>query len=84
MQEKLIHLENDAYSAFSSAFRILLKKHAPLKAKILTCNKKIFITKDLEISTVKNIFNKNKVQEYWCKYKIHKGNSNSDKIDSCC
>ena len=32
-QEKLIHLENDTYSALSSAFRVLLNEHAPLKTK---------------------------------------------------
>ena len=77
MQEKLIHLENDAYSAFSSAFRVLLNEHAPLKTKILRYNNKTFITKELrkEImkrSKLKNIFNKNKNQENWCKYKIQR------------
>ena len=74
-QEKLIYLENDAYSAFSSAFRVLLNEHAPLKTKILRYNNKTFITKELrkEImkrSKLKNVFNKNKNQENWCKYKI--------------
>ena len=75
LQEKLIHLENDAYSAFSSAFRVLLNEHAPLKTKIFRHNNKTFITKELrkEImkrSKLKNIFNGNKNQENWCKYKI--------------
>ena len=68
MQEKLKHLENDAYSAFNSAFRNLLNEHAPLKTKILRYNNKTFITKELrkEImkrSKPKNLFNKNKNQE---------------------
>ena len=68
LQEKLIHLENDAYSAFSSAFRVLLNEHAPLKTKILRYNNKTFTTKELrkEImkrSKLKIIFNKNKNQE---------------------
>ena len=77
LQEKLIHLENDAYSVFSSAFRVLLNEHAPLKTKILRYNNKTFITKELrkEImkrSKLKNIFNKNKNQENWYKNKIQR------------
>lgn len=34
LQEKLMHLENDAHSAFR-AFAILLNIHTPLKTKIL-------------------------------------------------
>ena len=34
-QENLIDLENDVYSTSSSAFRILLVEHAPLKRKYL-------------------------------------------------
>ena len=73
LQEKLMHLENDAYGALSSAFRILSNEHAPLKTKILKYNK-TFITKKLrkEIqkrSKLKNLFNKNKNQESCCKYK---------------
>ena len=74
LQEKLKHLENDAYSAFNSAFTNLLNEHAPLKTKILRYNNKTFISKELrkEImkrSKLKNLFNKNKNQENWCKYK---------------
>ena len=77
LQEKLKHLENDAYSAFNSAFTNLLNEHAPLKTKILRHNNKTFITKKLrkEImkrSKLKNLFNKNKNQENWCKYKTHR------------
>ena len=66
--EKLIHLENDACSALSSVFRILLNEHAPLKSKRLRYNNKTFITKELrkEImkrSKPKNLFNTNKNQE---------------------
>ena len=75
MQEKLKHLENDTYSAFNSAFTIILNEHAPLKTKILRYNYKSFITKELrkEImkrSKLKNIFNKNKNKKKWCKYEI--------------
>ena len=77
LQEKLKHLENDAYSAFNSAFTNLLNEHAPLKTKILRHNNKTFITKKLrkEImkrSKLKNLFNKNKNQENWCKYKTQR------------
>ena len=70
-------MENDAYSAFSSAFRVLLNEHAPLKTKILRYNNKTFTTKELRIeimkrSKLKNIFNKNKNQESWCKYKTQR------------
>ena len=65
MQEKLEHLENDAYTAFNSAFTNFLNERAPLKTKILRYNNKTFITKELkkEImkrSKLKNLFNKNK------------------------
>ena len=58
-------MENDAYSAFNSAFRILLNEHAPLKTKILRYNNKTFLGKQLrkEImkrSKLKNLFNKTK------------------------
>ena len=77
MQEKLIHSENNAYSVFSLAFRILLNEHAPLKTKILRYKNKTFITKELrkEImkrSKLKNLFSKNKNQENWCKYKTQR------------
>ena len=77
LQEKLIHLENDAYSAFSSVFRVLLNEHAPPKMKIPRYNNITFITKELkkEIlkrSKLKNLFDKNKNQENWCKYKIQR------------
>ena len=68
LPEELIHLENDAYSAFSSAFRVLLNEHAPLKTKILRYNNKIFITKELrkEImrrSKKKNLLKKTKIKK---------------------
>ena len=68
LQEELIHLENDAYSAFSSAFRVLLNEHAPLKTKILRYNNKTFITKELskEImrrSKKKNLIKKTKIKK---------------------
>ena len=77
LQEKLKHLENDAYSTFSSAFRILLNEHALLNTKILRYNNKTFITKELrkkimKRSKLKNLFNKNKSQENWCKYKTQR------------
>ena len=50
LQEKLIHLEHDAYSAFSSAFRVVLNEHAPLKTKILRYNNKTFIIKEPSVS----------------------------------
>ena len=50
LQEKLIHLEHDAYSAFSSAFRVPLNEHAPLKTKILRYNNKTFIIKEPSVS----------------------------------
>ena len=77
MQEKLKHLENDAYSAFNSAFTNLLNEHAPLKTKILRFDNKTFITKELRKKIMKrsklnNLFNKNKNQENWCKYKTQR------------
>ena len=77
LQEELKHLENDAYSAFNSDFTNLLNGHAPLKTKILRYNNKTFITKELikEImkrSKLKNLFNENKNQENWCKYKTQR------------
>ena len=77
MQEKLIHLGNDAYNAFSSAFRVLLNERAPLKTKILRYNNKTFTTKELRKEiikrpTLKKICNKNKNQENWCKNKIQR------------
>ena len=53
LQEKLIHLENDASSAFSSAFRVLLNEYAPLKTDILRYNIKNFITKELRKEIMK-------------------------------
>ena len=77
LQEKLKHLENAAHSAFNSAFTNLLNEHTPLKTKILRYNHKTFITKGLrkEImkrSKLKNLLNKNKNQENWCKYKTQR------------
>ena len=77
LQGKLIHLEYDVYSEFSSAFRVLLNERAPLKTKILKYNNKTLITKELrkkimERSKLKNIFHKNKNQENWFKYKIQR------------
>ena len=75
MQESLKYLENDTYSAFNSAFTNLLNELVPLKTKTPRYNNKTFITKELrkgirKRSTVKNLFNRTKTQEYWCKYKI--------------
>ena len=72
-----MHLENDAYSAFSSSFRVLLNEHAPLKTKILRYNNKTIVTKELRKETMKrsklkNLFNKNKNQENWCKNKVQR------------
>ena len=52
-QENLIDLENDVYSTSSSAFRILLIEHAPLKTKILRYNNKTFIPKELRKEIMK-------------------------------
>ena len=75
LQEKLEHLENDAYSAFSSAFKNLWNGHAALKTKKLRYNNKTFITEELRKEIMKrpklkNLFNKNKNQQNWDKYKI--------------
>ena len=72
MHEKLKHLKNDADSAFNSAFTSL-NEQAPLKMKAL--NNKTFIAKEfrkeiMKRSKLKNLCNKNKTQENWCKYKI--------------
>ena len=53
LQENLKHLENDAYSVFSSAFTYLLNAHAPLKKKTLRYNNKTFITKELRKEIMK-------------------------------
>ena len=51
----------------------VLNEHAPLKMKAL--NNKTFIAKEfrkeiMKRSKLKNLCNKNKTQENWCKYKI--------------
>ena len=54
-----------------------LNKHAPLKKKFLRHNNNPFMTKDLRKqilvrSKLKNIFNKNRHYENWCKYKCQR------------
>ena len=68
-------MEYDAYGAFSSAFRNISNEHAPLKTKMLGYDNKTFIVKELrkEImkrSKLENLFNENKNQGNWCKYKV--------------
>ena len=43
-----MHFENDAYSTFSSTFRILLNEHAPLETKIPIYHNKTITTKELQ------------------------------------
>ena len=80
MQEKLIHLENDAYSPFSSVFSIPLNEHAAPKTRILRYNNKTYITEELRkeimkrskiganikfnVITVSNSYIKQKKQHY--------------------
>ena len=52
LQEKINTLGKCAHSAFSSAFRVLLNEHAPLK--ILRYNSKTFITKKLRKEIMKS------------------------------
>ena len=70
-----MHFENDAYSTFSSAFRILLNEHAPLETKIPIYYNKTITTKEIarEImkrSKLKSLFSENQSQENWWKHKI--------------
>ena len=76
LEEKLMHLENDAYSAFSSALKVFLEWTCTTqKRKYLDKTIKNFFNKrtnkrNHERSKLKNRFIKNKNEENWCKYKI--------------
>ena len=76
LEEKLIHLENDAYSAFSSALKVFFKWTCTTqKRKYLDKTIKNFFNKrtnkrNHERSKLKNRFIEDKNEENWCKYKI--------------
>ena len=62
------------YDDFETTFLKELNRHAPLKKKILRHNNNCFMTKELRKaimlrSKLKNIFNKNKINFSWQKYK---------------
>ena len=64
----------ESYGEFEAVFLKELNKHAPLKKKFLRHSNNPFMTKDLRKqimvqSKLRNIFNKNRNYENWCKYK---------------
>ena len=74
MKIELEKVKSEKYGEFEAAFLKELNKHAPLKKKLLRHNNNPFMTKGLRIqimvrSKLRNIFNKNRNYENWCKYK---------------
>ena len=69
---ELEKVKSESYGEFEAVFLKELNKHAPLKKKFLRHNNNPFLTKDLRKQMVRskhrNIFNKNKNYENWCKY----------------
>ena len=64
----------ESYGEFEAVFLKEPNKHAPLKKKFISHNNNPFMTKDLRKqimvqSKLRNIFNKNRNYENWCKYK---------------
>ena len=71
---ELEKVKSESYGEFEAVFLKELNKHAPLKKKFLRHNNNPFMTKDLRKqimvrSKLRNIFNKNRNYENWCKYK---------------
>ena len=74
MKFEVEKVKSESYGEFEAVFLRELKKHAPLKKKFLRHNNNSFMTKDLRKrivvpSKLRNIFNKNRNYENWCKYK---------------
>ena len=70
-QEKV---KSESYGEFEAVFLKELNKHALLKKKFLRHSNNPFMTKDLRKqimvqSKLRNIFNKNRNYENWCKNK---------------
>ena len=77
MKDKLENLTNHSYAEFEKVFLKELKKHAPLKKKILRHNSNAFMTKELrkEITLLSKLKNKSKKERNhinWCIYKRHR------------
>ena len=73
MKFELEKVKSESYGEFEAVFLKELNKHRPLKKKFLRHNNP-FKTKDLRKqimvrSKLRNIFNKNRNYENWCKYK---------------
>ena len=67
---RLAKVKRECYGEFEAAFLKELNKYVPLKKKFLRHNNNPFMTKDLrKRSKLRNIFNKNRNHENWCKYK---------------
>ena len=67
-------VKSESYGEFEAVFLKELNNHPPLKKKFVRHNNNPFMTKDLRKqimvqSKVRNIFNKNRNYENWCKYK---------------
>ena len=75
MKFELEKVKSESYGEFEAVFLTELNKHAPLKKKFLRHNNNPLITKDLRKqimvrSKLRNIFNKNRNHENWCKYRV--------------
>ena len=71
---ELEKVKSESYGEFEAVLLKELNKHAPLKKKFLRHNNNPFMTKDLRKqvmvrSKLRNMFNKNRNYENWCKYK---------------
>ena len=74
---ELEKVKSESYGEFKAVFLKELNKRAPLKKKFLRHNNNPFMTKDLRKqimvrSKLRNIFNKNRNYENWCKYKCQR------------
>ena len=77
LKSELEKLNDSAYNEFETDFCGVLKKHAPIKVKMLRHNDNSFMTKNLRkaimhISKFKNCFNKCSTYENWCSYKTQR------------
>ena len=74
MKFELEKVKSESYGEFEVAFLRELNKHASLKNKFLRHINNLVMTKDVRKqimvrSKLRNIFNKNRNYENWCKYK---------------
>ena len=74
MKFELEKVKSESYGEFEVVFLKELNKHVPLKKTFLRHSNNPFMTKDLRKqimvqSKLRNIFNKNRNYENWCKYK---------------